>query len=125
MDTTELIDRYCAVWSELDEDQRRAMLNVVWAEAATYADPHVHAAGADELLAHIARVRARRPGSKVMRTSAVDFHHVVGRFAWQAVDAEGSKVVDGIDIAFLGDHGKRLDRIIGFFGPLESRFDTG
>jgi hypothetical protein len=125
MEGTELIDSYCAVWSEPDEDQRRAILNEVWAKAATYTDPSVHTAGADELLAHIARVRARRPGSKVMRTSAVDFHHGVARFAWQAMDAGGSKVLDGIDIAFLNGDGRRLDRIIGFFGPLDRRSDAG
>jgi hypothetical protein len=80
--------------------------------------PTVHASEGEELLARIARVRERRPGSKVVRTSAVDLHHGVTRFAWRAVGADGETVRDGIDIAFIGTDGTRLDRINGFFGPL-------
>jgi phytoene dehydrogenase-like protein len=118
VDTTELIDRYCAVWSEPDQARRQAMLSAVWADGATYTDPSVHTAGAEELLAHIANVRERRPGSKVVRTSTVDLHHTVVRFAWRAIGADGDLVRDGIDIAFVSADGARLERIIGFFGPL-------
>jgi hypothetical protein len=119
VDATELIDRYCAVWSEPDEALRRSMLDAVWADGATYTDPSVHAAGAEELLAHIARVRERRPGSKVVRTSTIDAHHALARFAWCALAADGSILRDGIDIAFVSGDGTRIGRIIGFFGPLQ------
>ena len=41
MDTTELIDRYCAAWTDPDAARRAAILGEVWASAATYTDPSV------------------------------------------------------------------------------------
>jgi len=118
---TELIDRYCEVWNEPNPDRRAELLAQVWADDATYTDPSVHAATSGELLAHIEKVRARRPGSKVVRTSAVDFHHGLARFSWHVVQADGSALPDGLDVAELSADGKRLERIVGFFGPLRGR----
>jgi hypothetical protein len=113
-----LIDRYCEAWSDPDRERRRQILLSVWAKDATYTDPRVHAASADELLAHIERVLASRPGSKVRRTSSVDLHHNVARFGWHVVLADGSSLPDGVDIAWISGDGRKLERIIGFFGPL-------
>lgn len=118
MDVTALIDRYCDVWNEPDPGRRATLLEAVWARGATYTDPSVHAVGADKLLAHIANVRARRPGASVLRSSAVDAHHGLARFAWHVVQADGVALPDGLDVAFLTEDGLRIERIIGFFGPL-------
>jgi hypothetical protein len=115
---TELIDRYCEVWSEPGSSRRAELLAQVWARDATYIDPHVHATGSGELLAHIEKVLARRPGAKVLRTSAVDVHHGVARFSWHVVQADGSALPDGLDIAEFSSDGKRIKRILGFFGSL-------
>jgi hypothetical protein len=119
MDPTELIDLYCEVWCEPDEARRRTLLRQVWADDGTYTDPTVHAVGAEELLAHISGVRERRPGSSVVRTSIVDMHHDLARFDWRAIGADGDTLREGIDIAFFSADGSRIDRIIGFFGPLQ------
>lgn len=116
----ELIDRYCEAWQEMDAARRRDLLASIWADGATYTDPTVHAHNAEELLAHIARVVARRPGAKVVRTSAVDAHHGVARFAWQLVQADGTRLPEGLDIAWYSSDGRRIERIIGFFGPLRA-----
>ncbi len=113
-----LIDRYCDVWSEPEEVQRRALLSAVWASGATYTDPTVYAATAEELLSHIAKVLTRRPGAKVRRTSAVNSHHNMARFAWQVVQADGSTLPEGLDIAWISPDGQKIERIIGFFGPI-------
>lgn len=118
MDLTERIDTYCRAWSDPDRGRRETLLRSVWSPGATYTDPTVHARGADELLAHIARVLARRPGSRVLRTSRVDEHHGIARFAWNAVDAAGNALPEGLDVAFLSPTGPTIDRIVGFFGPL-------
>jgi SnoaL-like domain len=118
MDVPALIDRYCEAWTEPEPARRADLLRSVWAEDATYTDPSVHAAGASALLAHIGEVQARRPGAKVFRTSAVDAHHGVVRFAWHVVQADGTALPEGLDIAFLTADGAKLDRVIGFFGPL-------
>jgi hypothetical protein len=118
MDVTALIDRYCDVWNEPDAARRAQLLEQVWAPGASYTDPSVHAAGGDELLAHIAKVRERRPGAKVLRSSAVDAHHGMARFAWHIVQADGAALPDGLDVAFLSADGSQIERIVGFFGPL-------
>ena len=118
MDVTELIDRYCRVWNEADSSARAELLASLWGSNATYTDPSVHTTSAHELLAHIAAVRARRPGASVARTSAVDVHHSVARFAWHVVQADGTALPEGIDIAFISSDGSRIERIIGFFGPV-------
>ncbi|MCO1654848.1 nuclear transport factor 2 family protein [Pseudonocardia humida] len=113
----DVIDTYCGAWSDPDPQRRRALLRSVWADGATYTDPTVHATGPDELLAHIDTVLARRPGAKVVRTSRVDVHHGLARFAWHVVQADGSTLPEGLDLAELTADG-RIRRIIGFFGPL-------
>lgn len=118
MDASALIDRYCEVWSEPDAKNRAELLASVWASHATYTDPSVHAENAQELLAHIAKVQARRPGATVMRTSKVDLHHGLARFAWHVVQADGTALPEGLDIAFMAPEGTKIERIIGFFGPV-------
>ena len=53
-----------------------------------------------------------------MRSSALDQHHGLVRFAWRIVSADGTAMGDGIDIAFISGDGARIARIIGFFGRL-------
>lgn len=116
-DLETLIDTYCEAWSAPDPGRRRELLAGVWSDGATYTDPTVHAAGIDDLLAHIGKVAARRPGVKVVRTSRVDAHHDVARFDWRVVQADGTTLAEGIDFAEITSDG-RIKRIVGFFGPL-------
>ena len=115
---TELIDRYCTVWSEPSPSRRANLLAQVWADDATYTDPTVHANSSAELLAHIEKVLARRPGARVVRTSVVEVHHGIARFSWHVIQADGTSLPDGLDIAEFSRDGKRIRRIVGFFGPL-------
>lgn len=116
-DLEALIDTYCAAWSDPDPDRRRELLAGVWSNDATYTDPTVHAASIGDLLAHIATAAARRPGARVIRTSRIDTHHDVARFAWRVVQADGTMLPEGIDFAEITRDG-RIRRIVGFFGPL-------
>jgi hypothetical protein len=118
MDLIDLINRYCQVWNEPDTARRAELLASVWTAGATYTDPSVHAANAEALLSHIAKVQARRPGSKVVRVSGVDAHHGVARFAWRVVEADGTALPDGLDVVLISPDGAKIERIIGFFGPL-------
>ncbi|TIS95404.1 hypothetical protein [Mesorhizobium sp.] len=118
MPLTLLIDSYCAAWSDENAEKRRALLLPIWSDGATYTDPTVHAAGVEELLAHIASVLAKHPDARILRTSDVDVHHGIARFAWKFVMPDGSSFPEGLDIAFLDPSQKRITRIIGFFGPL-------
>ncbi|ODT05896.1 MAG: hypothetical protein ABS58_13945 [Mesorhizobium sp. SCN 65-20] len=117
-EVTSLIDRYCAVWNEPEPERRKALLEAVWADRATYTDPRSDTKGVDELLAHITTVRAGRPGARIVRTTTVDVHHGLARFGWRVVEADGTPLPEGIDIALLAPDGERIERIIGFFGPM-------
>lgn len=118
MPLASLIDRYCSAWSKEDPLQRRALLLPIWSDDATYTDPIVHAAGAEELLAYITSIHAKYPGVRILRTSDVDVHHGIARFAWRFATPDGASFPDGLDIAFLDPGQKRITRIIGFFGSL-------
>lgn len=118
MDPSALIDRYCKVWSEPDAGDRAELLASVWVSHATYTNPSVHAANAHELLNHIAKVQARRPGATVVRTSKVDIHNSLARFTWHVVQADGIALLEGLDVAFIAPASAKIERVIGFFGPL-------
>ncbi len=92
----------------------------VWAPGATYTDPMVHAEGAEALLAHITGIHQQMPGARIARTSEVQVHHDVARFAWQFTLPDGSSLPEGLDLAIFDSAGK-IKRIVGFFGPLGSR----
>ena len=118
-----LIDRYCEAWSDPEPAARAAALADVWAKDARYTDPRADTRGAEALLNHIAGVLAQRPGARVVRTSAIQQHHGFVRFAWQVIEANGTRLPEGLDIAVIGDDG-RITQIIGFFGPLPSDGST-
>ena len=120
-----LVDRYCLAWSDPDPARRRTLLAEVLAPDATYTDPRAHADTLEGLAAHIDRVLAQRPGARVLRTSSVDLHHGMARFAWHVVQADGTALPEGLDVVWLSDDGARLARIIGFFGPLRRPADGG
>jgi hypothetical protein len=111
------IDRYCEAWSDPEPAARAAALAEVWAEGGRYTDPRADARGAEALLDHIAGVLAQRPGARVVRTSAVQQHHGFARFAWRVIEADGTMLPEGLDLAMIGDDG-RITQIIGFFGAL-------
>ena len=110
------VDTYCAAWGEPDAMRRRALLDAACAAHVVYTDPRVATSTAGALLDHIAGVLAKRPGARIVRTSAVDAHHDLARFAWQVVSADGAALLDGVDIVEFA--GGKIVRIVGFFGEL-------
>ncbi len=119
MNHTEAVDVYCAAWNETDAVVRAEILSRVLAPGAIYADPTVRTQGVVELVAHIDQVFRRYPGSTIVRTSNVDSHHSLARFAWKKVLADGTSLPEGIDFVTFADDG-RLTSIVGFFGPLQA-----
>jgi hypothetical protein len=118
--TEELIDAYCAAWDEPDASRRDAILRPIWADGATYTDPTVHLVGRQQLVDHIGKVLERYPNSRIVRTSVVDAHHGLARFARKKVLANGRSLPEGIDVAEIGND-RKLRRVIGFFGSLARR----
>ena len=54
-----------------------------------------------------------------MRSSGIDSHHGMARYAWQLLGPAGAVVLEGIDIAQIDSAG-RLAQVTGYFGPLPS-----
>lgn len=119
MSVQKIIDLYCEAWSSAEPRLRERLLEGVWAPGASYTDPTVHAIGIQALLAHIATVQARRPGAKILRTSPVDVHHGMGRFAWHVVMPDGTTLPEGLDFVVFTQDEVHIEKIVGFFGPLK------
>ena len=123
MTTTEIIDRYCQAWSDRDPARRTELLYSILSSGASYTDPTVQLKGASALLAHLVKMQAARPGARVARSTPVDEHHGVARFGFRVTGADGTVLREGTDIAFMSADGKRIERIVGFFGALADAAD--
>ena len=118
-DATETVDLYFEMWNEEDQVRRLDCIERCWTSDGRYADPVLEAEGHAGLAEMVARVHARFPGQRFRRTSIVDRHHDMVRFAWE-LGAPGAPVtVAGIDVGVLAPDG-RLHSITGFFGELEA-----
>lgn len=115
--TPQVVAAYCEAWNAAGDGERRMLLEQSWADDGAYTDPRTDLAGRNALFAHISRVQAARPGSRIVMTGGLDVHHDVLRFAWKLVDPQGATVIEGVDFGELAADG-RLRRIVGFFGPL-------
>jgi hypothetical protein len=112
-----LIDAYCEAWCEEQASTRTAQLEAVLTETARYTDPRADTVGAEALSAHIGTILAARPGSRVIRTTAVDEHHHFARFAFRVIGADGTQLLHGVDVAEITAE-ERIARVIGFIGDL-------
>lgn len=117
---TDLIDLYCRAWNEPNAVHRRAILEAVFSEAATYTDPTVDALEIEALVWHIGTMLVRRPGAKIIRASSVNEHHGFAQFAFQVLQADGVLLREGIDFVDLTFEGK-IRRIVGFFGSFTTQ----
>ena len=113
-----VVDRYCQGWSDPDPLVRERLIRETLVPTATYADPRTDILSVDQLLSHISRIAASRPGATVRRTSTVDVHHNLARFTWHVLLSDGTNLAEGIDFIELEDDSKRIRRIVGFFGSL-------
>jgi hypothetical protein len=113
----QLVNTYARAWSDPDPAVRRQLLSEVWGDGATYTDPTARVVGAEALAEHVDEVLAAFPGARVERSSGVDAHHDVARFAWRLVQADGTTLPEGLDLVQLTEDG-RIASIVGFFGPI-------
>jgi hypothetical protein len=112
-DFDELIHRYLAIWNEHDPARRRAEIDDLWTEDATYVDPLAVAEGRDAIDATIAAVQGQFPDFTFRLAGGVDAHHNLARFTWELGPKDGEAVVVGFDVAVLTDD-RRLRNVHGF-----------
>lgn len=115
--TTELIDRYIAIWNETDAARRRDLIAQTWTENSTYVDPLMHAEGRDGINAMVQGVQTQFPGFQFRRTNEVDTHNDRVRFAWELGPASGPAFAGGVDFGVIV--AGQLQTITGFldFAP--------
>jgi hypothetical protein len=108
-----VVSRYLAVWNETDPSARRAAIDELWADDATYVDPMVVAEGREAIEATVAAVQGQFPGFTFTLLGDVDAHHNLARFRWALGPAGVEPPVVGFDVAVLTDDG-RLHHVHGF-----------
>jgi hypothetical protein len=85
------IDAYIDAWNEPQADKRRQILAQVMTDDGAYADPAKLADSRTGVVEYIGEVLNKYPGGRIVRTSEVDVHHLVCRFTWRLVKADGTK----------------------------------
>jgi hypothetical protein len=111
-----VVGAYGAAWMDVDDAERRRLLEIAWSEDGVYQDPTADVSGREALVQHIAGFRKRLPGSKIVITSGVDHHHGKFHFLWKMIGPDGRTTLEGRDFGEL-DRDGRICRIAGFFGP--------
>ena len=114
----ESFDHMLAAWNEADPARVRSHLEVALAADVHFVDPSVDLVGIDAFEANVHRVHEEVPGAVYSRTSEVDEHHGYHRYHW-AIHLDGELLLAGFDVA-ITDASGRVEKVIGFFGPLDS-----
>jgi hypothetical protein len=114
----DVLRAYDAAWNEPDQEARSQLLERSLTEDAELIDPTTgRFEGRDAINERIAGFSERFPGARLTLTSGVDEHNGFARYAWAINAADGSLILEGIDVVERDDD-KRLRRVVMFFGPL-------
>jgi hypothetical protein len=112
-----LIDDYLAAYGEPDQARRSDAVKRLWADDAQLIDPPLAARGHAQIVAQADQLLAQFPGHRFRRSSGIDAHHGLARYAWQLLSPAGQVVLEGCDFAQVDGAG-RLAQVAGFFGAL-------
>lgn len=112
------VDAYIDAWNEPQADKRRQILAQAMTDDGAYADPARKTDNRAGLVECIGDVLDEDPGRRIVRTSDVDVHHLVCRFNWRLVKADGTRTPESVDFIDFATDG-RIDRVTGFFGRLK------
>ena len=119
----ESFDHMLAAWNEHDPTKVRDHLEKALAPEVHFVDPSIDLVGIDAFEANVHRVHEQVPGAVYSRTSDVDGHHDHHRYHW-AIHLDGELLLAGFDVA-VTDAEARVEKVIGFFGPLDPSADPG
>lgn len=109
---------YQAAWSDMPDDDRRALLSRSVTDDCIYSDPTDSCDGVDALIAHIEGSQKKIPGARFQNDKFLD-HHEQGLSEWTMFDGKGTVVATGTSYARFGGDG-RLTHMTGFFEPKQS-----
>jgi hypothetical protein len=111
------IDTYFEAWNETDDAARHALAERCLSADVVLIEEHGRFSGHDGLDALMVKFHQAVPGGRIVKTSGFDEFEGIARYSWDAVDADGNTVSDGVDVAEHDADG-RLRRIVMFHGPL-------
>lgn len=111
--SSELIDRYFAVWNERDAARRRDLIAQTWAKDASYLDPLMQGQGHAGIDSMVQNVQQQFAGHRFRQIGVVDAHNDRLRFSWELVAEDGPAVVAGTDVGVVAADG-RLQSVTGF-----------
>jgi hypothetical protein len=117
---TTVVDTYLAALTEADPAARTDQVKTAWADDAHFVDPLLEATGHDAIAALTDAVTGQFPGHTFRRTTGIDAHHDLVRFAWELAGPDGTVAATGLDVAVVAPDG-RLARVAGFFGDPPAR----
>jgi hypothetical protein len=109
----DLAARYLGAWNETDPQSRRAAVDALYAEDASYVDPMVAASGRAEISDTIGAVQAQFPGLVFRLAGPVDGHHDQARFSWELGPDGVEAPIVGFDVVVTDGEG-RLRSVLGF-----------
>ena len=78
----DLVERYIAVWNEVDPDRRQRLIADTFSDSASYVDRLMASEGHAAIDGMVRAVQARFPGFRFRRAGVVDGHHDRIRFRW-------------------------------------------
>jgi len=112
--TTELVDRYVALWNEPDNEKRRWAISELFTADAAHLTPSLEAHGHTELERRVRSAFKRFVGNGryiFVPLDNVDSHHGTVKFNWAMRPANGGDVVAvGFDFLLLDSDGRiRVD----------------
>jgi hypothetical protein len=116
-DFAALIDAHLMAYADPDANRRATVMQRIWATGGQLIDPPLAATGHVQISQQADLLLAQFPGHHFVRSSGIDAHHGVARYAWQLVGPAGTVAIEGVDIAQLDAEG-RLAQVTGFFGAL-------
>jgi hypothetical protein len=114
------IDTYLEAYCEPDAARRDELVARAWAENGELLDPPLDGSGRAAISGLADVVNTHYPAHTFRRTSGIDAHHDVARYAWELVGPDGAVAVTGVDTVEINDHGQ-LVRVVGFFGDLPEK----
>ena len=113
----DIVDAYGDAWNEPDRDKRRELLEQAWADDGAFVDPERTVVGRDALMDLIDDFQNEKPWARMEFTSEPEEHQGSLRITWALVQADGTRVEEGVDFGEVAEDG-RLRKIVTFFGLL-------
>ncbi|MFF5989534.1 nuclear transport factor 2 family protein [Prauserella flavalba] len=110
---TTLAERYLEIWNATDAVRRRALIERLFTEDATYTDPLGSVRGWDGVDTFVAGAQQQFAGLTFSLGGAVDGHHDTARFTWHLGQDGAEPVVIGFDV-IVAEGDDRIGKVYGF-----------